>query len=487
MNMKTDNSTTTNNNITLTYLNNLYCRLIPSEQSLSHKLYDYFSEAIPGSHFMRKNSKFGGWDGKKHYYSRQTGRFPIGLLPDLMKFIARNGIEIQKTNSYSYIRPSLTNITVDFLDGISLRDYQIEAIKESIKRPFGIIKSATGSGKTECMCGIAKSYSNAKQILILVNKKDLVVQTRNRMVKRGITDIGVYYGEERDPNKRIVVATVQSIVRPETYYDKSGKKKTRHIITCPELLDRTEVIFVDECKHEGANSFLHILEQSKASVRYGFDATPFEHNNRYNELEIKKHLGSIIFNLDTTTLIDQGVLTKPKIKMISIKSNVPLGSDYHQSYDTGIVYNETRNNVIKFIAESKKGRNLILINKIAQGEILNSTISNSLFLHGGSTHRTEVIDAFNNSKDAILIGSTIFDEAIDFSKGIDCLIIASAGRNFRRTIQRLGRALRKNNKGYVEVFDFIDKGNKYLRRHSTLRKKYYEIEGHDVTVVERNQ
>ena len=469
-------------NVQITYLSNLYCRVQCSDSKAFNVLVMNFSERIGGIQFA-PTFRSGKWDGRKYFISKITGRCPIGLLPMVAQYARQHGYIIKVNNKYPHIKPQCTKVDETFLDGITLRDYQIEAINTALKKPIGIIKSSTGSGKTECICGVVKSYSNAKAILILVNKKDLVTQTRARMLKRGITDVGVYYGDERDDTKHTTIATVQSVVRPESYVDKNGKKKTKHIITCPDLLAKVEVIITDECKHTGAATVLHVIEKCKATVRYGFDATPFEHGDRMGEFEIKKFLGDIVFDLDTQTLIDKGVLTKPRIKMIKIKSEVPVGADFHVSYDLGIVNHKKRNNIIAHIANSKKGRILVLINRIEQGDNIHKLIEGSLYMHGTSSNREETINMFNDDKSNILIGSTIFDEAIDFSKGIDCLIVASAGKNFRRTIQRLGRALRKNDKGYVEVYDFLDSGNKYLRRHSTLRRKYYEIEGHEIKVI----
>ena len=129
--------------------------------------------------------------------------------------------------------------------------------------------------------------------------------------------------------------------------------------------------------------------------------------------------------------------------------------------------------------------NIILVNDGSTDntlELLEELLQNSTFIHGkmDAVKRQDAIEQFNTEKNAILIGSTIFDEGIDFSSGVDCLIIASGGKSFRKTIQRLGRALRKNSQGLVEVYDFNDKDSKYLERHSRSRKKAYELEGHKV-------
>ena len=103
-----------------------------------------------------------------------------------------------------------------------------------------------------------------------------------------------------------------------------------------------------------------------------------------------------------------------------------------------------------------------------------------------SVERYKEMQNFINSKEKyVLIGSTIFDEGIDFEKGIDAIVIASAGKGFRKVVQRLGRALRPNGKGFINVYDFYDHAphNKYLKSHSESRKAIYENEGHHVEIV----
>ena len=51
------------------------------------------------------------------------------------------------------------------------------------------------------------------------------------------------------------------------------------------------------------------------------------------------------------------------------------------------------------------------------------------------------------------------------------------------TIQALGRALRRHDsKDVVYIYDFLDK-EKYLRTHSTARKRHYKREGHEVKIL----
>ena len=71
--------------------------------------------------------------------------------------------------------------------------------------------------------------------------------------------------------------------------------------------------------------------------------------------------------------------------------------------------------------------------------------------------------------------STIFDEGVDIPE-VNVLIIAAGGKSEVKTIQRIGRGLRKKKVGGVLVFDFKD-ASKFLDRHSIDRIKVYQKEG----------
>ena len=93
------------------------------------------------------------WDGKIFYYSA-SNRLPQGFLQELIKLCKENSIEIIYCNEPEFLQPKNIPVTEDFLEGIKLRDYQIEATNTILKYGIGIIKVATGGGK--CVIGDTK-------------------------------------------------------------------------------------------------------------------------------------------------------------------------------------------------------------------------------------------------------------------------------------------------------------------------------------------
>ena len=108
------------------------------------------------------------------------------------------------------------------------------------------------------------------------------------------------------------------------------------------------------------------------------------------------------------------------------------------------------------------------------------------FLSGAddSDTRKEITSRVVNGELRVLIATTIFDEGADISN-LNALIIASGGKSFRQVMQRVGRVLRKKKTGenVASVFDFVDRQDPILYKHSKNRKSIYTDEGYELNVI----
>jgi superfamily II DNA or RNA helicase len=127
-----------------------------------------------------------------------------------------------------------------------------------------------------------------------------------------------------------------------------------------------------------------------------------------------------------------------------------------------------------------------LVRNIEHGLELEKMIEGSLFVHGSkdSDFRKDVIDRMESGDLQYVIASNIFNEGISIN-AIRVLIVASGGKSKIETVQRLGRALRKDEgKEEAIVYDFYDYGNKYTSRHSEERMRTYKKVGFPVNLLE---
>jgi len=416
-----------------------------------------------------------GWSGETAFLSAKTWSFPSGLIGQVVEWFEETGLDytIEDETEYPFDE---SLIHKDMLKGIELRDYQIESIKVALTFGRGLLGVATGGGKTEIIVGICKVL-NVKT-LIMVERKNLVTQTRKRFIERGFSskDLGVYSGDTKQNDKLITIATTQSLKNIAKELPEWGVK----------------CIIADEVHHAKARTYLKVLRKlNGAKWRFGVSGTVFSDDELDNWYRMS-YLGQKLYDMSTATLVQQNILSKPIIKLIEINRprdpNLAALRDYHEAYKQGVAYNAYRNKIIVGLARSVAGKTLVLFRlKDDHGKVLSEMLPEAIYLDGDTPSEARDIlrEEFNKSKKGIMLASTIFDEGIDLP-GINNLIIASGGKSVIKVIQRLGRGLRKNKQMQVHVFDFMDNTNNYLTKHSWERVNIYKEEQHDVKLTKVN-
>ena len=137
--------------------------------------------------------------------------------------------------------------------------------------------------------------------------------------------------------------------------------------------------------------------------------------------------------------------------------------------------------------QNKNSRILVLTKSLDHGRALEDLLGdNCEFLQGCDSigERYNAISRFRGCGDtSVLIGTKILQTGVNIEE-ITHFINARGMKSEIATLQALGRALRKHDsKDRVYVYDFLDK-EKYLKQHSSARRKYYKQEGHEVEKIE---
>lgn len=314
--------------------------------------------------------------------------------------------------------------------------------------------------------------------LIFFSSIDLAHQTMRRMKKAGI-DAGIVQGGNVDEDHKVVMATIQS----------NHKLKREDY----------EMLIVDEVHKANGNQYQEVLRRYDCRYRFGFSATPFiltkKSSSHLRNARVKAWLGDLIYEVKSKELVGDK-LAKPYITIIPINKTYDKKRDqerdifewdWQYAETAGIVKNDVRNEIIANIAGTVEGQTLILVKLIEHGEILQEKIEGSIFLSGGdkSKERDDVVEKFEKGEDFTLIASTIFDEGIDI-KNVHNVIIAAGGASYIKILQRIGRGMRKTaTKHKVDIFDFYDKTNKILLRHSKERIETARKEGYTNIVMKR--
>lgn len=453
---------------------------------------------------MSENSWASKWDGTistvcfnktwcRCAVKRDGTHFPTGLLSLAREFFDANGIVYKRIDKRNIVEKTLQ---LEMSDSFEIRDYQIDIIDKAISQQRGVIKMATGSGKT----AVASKLIQELQIspfIFYVPSIDLLQQSHDELSKfikssGSNLEVGII-GNMKCDIKDINIMTIQTAVRAlgEKYvkFDKdeeTSKDKTISKINendkknIKDLIMSAKGIIIDECQHVACESCQVISDYSEsAKYRYGFSATPFR--DKGDDILIDACFGKIIVDINASFLIDRGYLVPPTIYFVKVDNMRGTAfPTYESAYKIAIVENGLRNSYISNIANSMKSQGkviLILCRHIAHGKMLNDMIEGSEFLHGAWTgkQRKYHLDKMRSREASITIATQIFDEGID-CRPLDTLILAGSGISQTRALQRVGRTLRPyDGKNDAVIIDFED-NCKYMLKHSRKRKKIYQTE-----------
>lgn len=425
--------------------------------------------ARPDGFMFMDRYKKGYWDG---YISLMEGmnKFPTGLLPLVERELEKRGHKILFLNL-----PEVTDIPQvhddDFLDGITLRKYQLEAVNKLLFIRRGVAKMATNSGKTACISAIIKAVG--EKALVVVHTKDLLHQTSEKISIRTGESVGKVGDGIWEPRKITVgmIQTLNNRVDTEDFH----------------FFDDNKLLVVDECHHVSSDQMMDVLQELPGSYRFGFSGTPLKYDV-LADMKLVAMTGEVVVDISNEYLIEKGYSAEPIVHVHIIEDlrEIIWKLDYHDAYKLCIVENEERNRKIADIATSSDGVVLVLVTRIEHGNILEDLIDGAVFVNGSdaSDKRKRVLDEMRSGKGGVYIATQIFDEGVDVPS-VDTVIIAAGGKSHIKLLQRIGRGIRaKEGENILHVHDFIDDTNKYLLSHSDERISIYGQEGFEKQIEE---
>ena len=392
-----------------------------------------------------------------------------GLAKEIILFCRNNNIKIEnfedkRTHFDFQTKDWAEEELKSFLPNFDYVEHQVRGLQALLKTNKGIIMAPTSAGKSSLMAAWLKLTN--LPTLILTDRATLGAQLAQDFRDKGI-DCGFCSGNGVRQGF-CMVSTIQSVKKLD--------------------VSRFQMVLVDECHRSSSKSFQDFLASFGCPLKYGFSASP-SNGNLLDFARIRQQLGSIIIQIKSNELMDNGVMAKAKINLVKI--DCPETFDYPSANDLGIVHNKARNEVIKNIVEKhrEEGYICILTRILEHGEELEKTIPGAIYLKGEDplNKRMEIINKFNNGEIPVLIGSSILNEGISISN-MKTLIMASGGKAQTQTVQKIGRVLRITKEKKQGVFyDFIDAGNKYLFKHSKQRLSLYKKEGYDdISILDAN-
>ena len=463
---------------------------IECEPHVAHELSDNFTFDVPGAKFMPQyRSKY--WDGKIRLFNIQKNEIYVGLLDKVTSFCKRHDYEFEFLDSKFYGLPYEENDKIseegvkDYVTAISKykpRGYQIEGISDALKRNRRLIISPTGSGKSLMIYAITRYHTeHNRRVLIIVPTTSLVEQMYKDFVDYGwdVEEVchKIYAGKDLLSKKNVIISTWQSIYKlPKTWF-------------------KYDVVIGDEAHQFKSKSLVSIMTKLyDTKYRYGFTGTL--DGTQTHKWVLEGLFGPSYKIINTSDLQEAGYLAKLNIKVLLLKHN-PKIFDLYEDEVQYLISHEKRNKFIKNLALDLKGNTLILYSRVAtHGQILYDLINTNerpvFFVHGGvdATEREEVRELTEKENNAIIIASYgTFSTGINI-KRLHNIIFASPSKSRIRTLQSIGRVLRKGiGKVIATLYDVADdtkKGSKqnYTLNHLIERIKYYNEEKFNYEIIQ---
>jgi superfamily II DNA or RNA helicase len=483
--------------ITIT-INNVRSTISGLNRETFGLLNDELAFEVPGARFMKAYTK-GWWDNEKKKWCHWDGYrrllsknkkgcfFLTGLVNRAKDLLDNYHVEYEVIDNRKEPK-NCKPIKIKNEKKIDKRPYQDDVFKTCLLNSRGIVKAATGSGKSIMILQLVAQRNVRTNVY--VTGVDLLYQLHNTFKFFGI-DAGII-GDGQCEIKKINIISIWTAAsalgakyKPMGDDDMGRKEKLAESnkALIADAIKKSQMNVFDEC-HCISTDTVQIINNNSISsyYSYGFSGTPWREDN--SELLIEGVCGSIICNITATELINSGYLVRPTIHFISIpKSTKKYNKKYPSVYKNYVVENDIRNSKIvkaadKLVASGRK--TLILVKSIKHGKILFDELSlkHSVHFLSGSVSsytRNEIKKSFSEGNIDILIASVIFDQGIDLPV-LSGLILAGSGKSSGRALQRIGRVIRLcEGKKNAIVVDFID-NEKFLLDHTRSRAEIYRTE-----------
>lgn len=307
--------------------------------------------------------------------------------------------------------------------------------------------------------------------IIIVPNRDLVTQTEKDYKNLGL-DVGVLFGGRKEYGHTHTICTWQSL---EVLNKKS--KTYDPTITIEDFIDGVVCVIVDEA-HVGKAEILRRLMSTvfaNIPLRWGMTGTVPE--EEYYQAAIVGTIGPVINHVSAKELQDKEVLANLHIDILQTQEPPMTFKSYQQEYAWLVSYKPRLEWLAGHVQEqAKQGNTLVLVNRIDTGEALQELIPDSVFVSGtmkGTQRRAEYDEVKTAHGKVIIATYGVAAVGIDIPR-IFNLYLLEVGKGFVRTIQSIGRGIRRaEDKSFLHVFD-ICSNTKYSSKHITARKRFYK-------------
>lgn len=461
---------------------------------------DYFSEIREHFSVQNEAARFARMRGRfipsRKYVITPAGRFEIGLVDEIEKYIAQNqfDVEVIKTDEFcKHANPTTHDQSPPSLN-LKLRDYQQSIYNRCVDCGRGVVVLATAGGKTLTIASLLESFfkeDNNFKCALVVPDLGLVTQTYNDFAEYGVTfTVSKWTGSnELNLGTNVVICNMGIL--------QSSKSDT-------DWLKYVDVCIVDEVhKLRRGNKINKLFKRVRTSNRFGFTGTmPEELIDQWN---IIGHIGPVIYEKDSYALRQDNYISDAKVQILNLKydkqpdypTQINNPSERYRYEIDFIMSNSFRNKIISDLCKKFKNNSLIMVDYIEHGQVLHQFIQQRnpdkkcYFIRGDVDieSREKVKQLMEEQDNIIVIAiSKIFSTGINI-KNLHYIVFGSGGKAKIKIIQSIGRGLRLHKSKSVLIIIDIGDDLQYGRQHLQKRISFYQKESIKYgiqTITEKN-
>jgi len=455
----------------------------------------------------------GSFSGKSSFFSVTQNTFPAGFAYLAQQELSSIGHQV------SLIQHPLPHplgpespIVDEFGNDNPDYDYQMKTLRQVEKHGAGIVRVATGGGKSKIAKLIMARYN--RMTLFLTTRGILLYQMDEQLKENGLKTGQIGDGVMRavkGVNLGMVQTLVQALEEPSldrerravissNHTTKTGnpnisldeitriatdnferKVKRRNAIV--KFLELIEVVIGEEAHEAGGSSYYEILRHCKnARIRIALTATPFMRTSAEDNMRLMAAFGPVLIDIPESLLIDRGILAKPYFKYRDAAPGPRLHrtSPFERAYKLG--YTENPHMHADMIGDARKAAQrklpvLTLLARKKHGEMVAKLYKDAglrfVFLKGEDdmvARRTQLDALIAGELDGV-IGTTILDVGVDVP-AIGLVQLAGGMKAEVALRQRIGRGLRAKKKGPNITFiaDYSCNFNQTLKDHARQRE-----------------
>jgi len=447
------------------------------DSSLFNKIREHFSVENEGARFARYRGRFAA---RRKYAITGTGACELGLYWDIRQYLIKEQIkvDISITDKLQKVLDVGRDIELYKKFTLELREYQEEVIKKALKIGRGTCVLGTGAGKTLTTAALIENYfqscpdKDTFKCIVLVPDLGLVSQTYEEFNDVGTTfKMTKWTGKTKpDLTSNVIICNIGIV---QSQFDNN------------DWMKYVDLLIVDEChKIKASNKVSKIVSKIKTHNKYGFTGTLPENN--LDKWSIIGKLGPVIYEKTSYELRLEDYLANVNVKVLNLEYKVPPRylSDNKYREELDFIYDSHfRNTFLTKLCSKLENNTLILVNHISQGVILSEYLTQcenkQIYFIRGEVEvetREDIKRIMEKDNNVICVAmSSIFSTGVNI-KNLHNIIFAAGGKSFIRTVQSVGRGLRKHaSKNKLVIFDICD-NLRYGLRHCEKRKDIYKTE-----------